>query len=104
LDLLPGRLDHRFELLRDVLVWLRASVVHRLVEVVCEAEGANEQDHDQQEREEPEEPAVGKRGRVGGHGVLEEETQDRASANLDDPAIVPTAHAFRSVRLARDSR
>jgi hypothetical protein len=80
LDLLPGRLNYRFELLWDVLVWLRASVVHRLVEVVCEAEGANEYDQDQQEREEPEKPAVGERGRVGGHGMFEEETQNRASA------------------------
>ena len=37
LDLLPGRFDHGFELLWDLLVWLCAVLVDRRVQVVCEA-------------------------------------------------------------------
>jgi hypothetical protein len=92
LDLFPSWLDHGFELLGNLSVWLSASVRRCAVEEVGDSERANEHDQDEDEGEQSEEPTVGKRGGVGCHGVLEEEVPDRAHRTPDDPDLRLLSH------------
>src|SRR5215208_667876 len=90
-----------------------ASLVYGVLEEVCQAERARQNDEDEHEREETKEPTVGQRGGVGRHGMLEE-LADRAVADFDDlgpvwlEARIPSypkdelQHCSISETLARD--